>query len=80
MRLGSATRATDVTRSVRAFTDVQKTLSFVTGSSSLLALQRDALPVLNLARQYQGISGPTGIFATTLGAKNVLQDILTASS
>jgi hypothetical protein len=79
LRLGSATRATDVTRSVRAFTDVQKTLSFVTGSSSLLALQRDTLPVLNLARQYQGISGPTGIFATTLGAKNVLQDILTAS-
>ena len=89
MRLGSATLATDATRSVRAFTDMQKTLSFVTGSSSLLALQPDTLPVLNLARQYQGIkgptsifegiNGPTGIFATTLGAKNALQDILAAN-
>ncbi len=77
LRLGSATRATDVTRSVRAFTDMQKTLSFFTGSSSLLAFQRDTLPVLNLARQ--GINGPTGIFATTLGAKNALQDILAAN-
>ncbi len=79
LRLGSATRATDVTRSVRAFTDMQRTLSFVTGPSSLLAFQCDTLPVLNLARQYQGINGPTGVFASTLGAKNALQDILAAS-
>jgi hypothetical protein len=31
LRLGSATLATDVTRSVRAFKDAQKFLSFVTG-------------------------------------------------
>lgn len=77
LRLGSATRATDVTRSVLAFTDMQKTLSFFTDSSSLLAFQRDTLPVLNLARQ--GINRPTGNFATALGAKNALQDILAAN-
>jgi hypothetical protein len=90
LRLGSATRSTDVTRSVRAFIDMQKTLSFFTGSSSVLAFQRDTLPVLNLARQpqgikgpaniFEGINGPTGIFASTLGAKNALQDIVTAKN
>lgn len=77
MRLGSATLATDVTRSVRAFNDMQKTLSFVTGASSLLTFNRDSL---GLARQYESIKGPTGIFATTFGANNVFQDILAAKN
>jgi hypothetical protein len=68
-----------MTRSVRAFTDMQKTLSFVTGPSSLVAFQRDTLPVLNLAHQYKGINGSIGVFASTLGAKNALQDILAAN-
>lgn len=75
MRLGSATLATDVQRSVRTFNDTLKTLSFITGSSSLLAFQRDTLPLRNLARQYRGINGPTNIVAATLGARNFLQDI-----
>jgi hypothetical protein len=79
LRLGSATFATDLMRSVRTVNDMQKSMSFITASSSILAFKRDTLPFLNLARHYQGISGPTGIFAATLGAKNILQDIVAAN-
>jgi hypothetical protein len=76
---GSAMLATDVTRSLRTFNDMQKSLSFITGPSSLLALKRDTLPVLDITRQYQGVSGTSNILAATLGPKNFLQEIMAAN-